>query len=426
MSPGPAGAWRGAVPGPENAISPGSAQPDRWRILLLLSGAVLLGMSLWFSASASGAQLAVRWGLTPSQGGWLTTVVQLGFVAGTALAALLNLADTLPLRRYFAVSAVLAAVANALLLLAPGLEAALLLRFFTGFFLAGVYPPAMKMVSTWFVAERGLAIGAVVGALTVGKAAPFLLYAAGGASGAGVVILGASAAGVGGALLVLLTYRDGPYPFQRRPFSWGLAAEAIRHRETRLATGGYLGHMWELYPMWTLVGLFLRDHYLSRGHTPEMAALLGALSAFAGIAAGGPGALLAGALADRLGRERIAVVSMGVSGACALLVGWLVAAPTPLVLGLVLLWGFAVVADSAQFSAVVTERGVRHAVGTALTLQLSLGFLLSAVAIWVGVELQLRLGWGVSFSALALGPLAGISCMLLLARGGAPHGVAER
>ena len=214
-------------------------------MLALLSGAELLGMSLWFTASAVSPQLAELWGLTSSQTGALTTLVQIGFVAGTAVAAALNLADILPERPYFAASAALGALANAAIAIAPGYEAALVLRFLTGFFLAGVYPPAMKMIATWFRSGRGLAIGTIVGALTVGKATPYLVHAFAEASIPFVVSTASAGAGVA-ALLVLVGYRPGPYPFERRPFSWQLVGTVLRHRPTRLAIYGYLGHMWEI------------------------------------------------------------------------------------------------------------------------------------------------------------------------------------
>ncbi|HEX9886410.1 MAG TPA: MFS transporter, partial [Longimicrobiales bacterium] len=235
-----------AVAGPE----PFDQDPRRWRMLALVSVALLLGMSEWFTAAAVSPHLQLRWSLSASEVGWLTTVVQLGFVVGTATAALLNLADVVPSRPYFGVSALLAALSNAALLAVPGFDTALAARFFTGFFLAGVYPPGMKMIATWFRSARGLAIGTVVGALTVGKATPYLLKAAGGA-GVHAVVLGASAAGTAAAILVFAGYRDGPHRFGRRPFSWGLVGSILRHRPTMLATGGYLGHMWELYAMWT-------------------------------------------------------------------------------------------------------------------------------------------------------------------------------
>ena len=379
-------------------------------MLALVSLAVLLGMTGWFTAAAVAPELGPRWGMEASRVGWLTVLVQLGFVAGTATAATLNLPDLVPARRYFAASGLLAAGANATLLVAPGLASALVTRFLTGFFLAGVYPPAMKMIATWFLSGRGLAIGTVVGALTVGKASPYLLKVLGEADPA-VVVLGSSLAGAAASLLVFALYRDGPWAFERRPFSWGLVGSILRHRETMLATGGYLGHMWELYAMWTLITVFFTDFYATRGVGEGTAPLVG----FAVIAVGGLGAVLAGAWADRLGRERVTIWAMAASGACSLVVGWLGGAPAAVVVGVALLWGFAIVADSAQFSAVVTEVSPRHAVGTALTIQTSLGFALTAVSIWVAERVAGRVGWGPAFSLLAVGPALGILSMARLA-----------
>jgi MFS family permease len=384
----------------------------RWRMLALLSAAELLGMSLWFTASAVAPQLSALWGLDAQQGAWLTTIVQLGFVAGTALAALLNLADVFPARPYFAVAALCAAAVNALVVYAPGFGAALVLRFLTGFFLAGVYPPAMKMISTWFQAGRGLAIGTVVGALTLGKATPYLVRALEGGDFR-IVVLTASAGGVAAAALVGVGYREGPYPFARRPFSWCLVGATLRHRPTRLAIGGYLGHMWELYAMWAFVGVFFAEFFALRGADEPGA--LASLVAFGVIGTGALGSVLAGVWADRLGRERIAIWAMATSGACALAMGWLLRAPTLLVLIVALVWGFAVVADSAQFSALVTEVAPAHAVGTALTLQTALGFLLTMVSISAVPPLREAGGWPLAFGVLALGPLAGIAAMRLLA-----------
>jgi MFS family permease len=387
-----------------------SQPPGRWRILLLLSLAELLGMSLWFTASAVAPQLQALWGLSAQQAGWLTTVVQLGFVAGTAVAALLNLADVLPARPYFAISALCGALANALLVAAPGFGAALALRFLTGFFLAGVYPPAMKMIATWFRSGRGLAIGTVVGALTLGKATPYLLRAFEGV-GLEPVVLTASAGAVAAALLVGWGYREGPFPFARRPFSWALVGTVVRHRPTRLAIGGYLGHMWELYAMWAFVAVFFSDYFLARGAAGARAGMLSGAVAFATIGAGALGCVVAGAWADRLGRERVTIWAMAASGACALLMGWLLHAPVPLALIVALIWGFAVVADSAQFSAVVTEVAPEHAVGTALTFQTALGFLLTSVTLTAMPYLRDAGGWPLAFGVLALGPVAGIAAM---------------
>ncbi|MFI5208756.1 MAG: MFS transporter, partial [Gemmatimonadales bacterium] len=285
---------------PDTVLVP--TDPRRTRILLLLSAAELLGMSVWFSASALGPQLRSAWGLSAAQAGWLTTIVQLGFVAGTAAAAILNLADLVPSRGYFALSALAAAACNAALLGAGGFAPALALRFGTGFFLAGVYPPAMKMISTWYKDGRGFAIGTIVGALTVGKATPYLVHGLGSLTMASVVVTTSLAAAAGG-VLVLAWYHDGPHAFARRPFAWDLVGAVWRGRETRLAIFGYLGHMWELYAMWTWIAVFLAA---GAGLSPRSADVFG----FAAIAAGGIGCVAGGVLADRVGRERLTIWSM--------------------------------------------------------------------------------------------------------------------
>jgi MFS family permease len=374
-------------------------------MLLLVSTGLLLGMSEWFTASAVAPELQARWALDAGQVGWLTTVVQFGFVAGTATAVMLNLADVLPSRWYFAASSLAAAAANAALLVLPGYGLALVARFLTGFFLAGVYPPGMKMMATWFRSARGLAIGTVVGALTIGKGTPYFLKALGGA-GVAPVVIGASAAGTVAGVLVAVFYRDGPYPFARRAFSWGLAGRILRHRPTMLATGGYLGHMWELYAAWSTIGLFFLAVF---GHGAAAD-----LAAFGMIASGGLGAVLAGRWADRWGRERTTIWMMTISGTCALTIGWLTEASPWIVVPLALVWGFSIVADSAQFSAVITEVAPPDAVGTALTLQTSLGFALTAVSIQTTSWLADGAGWGIAYATLAVGPVLGILSMIRL------------
>lgn len=382
----------------------------RWRMLAILAVAELLGMALWFTGSAVGPQLRLQLGLTTAQVGWLTIAVQLGFVTGTALSALLNLADIFPARKLFAVAALCGAVANLPMAWANTLGVVLLSRFLAGCCLAGVYPPAMKMAATWFRARRGLAVGTIVGALTIGKASPYLAQAFPAASVALVTHL-ASISAVLAAGIIFATYRDGPFEFPARPFAWARVAEVLRVREYRLATGGYLGHMGELYSFWTWIPAFLAASEAQRALSTNTEAhpRIAAVIAFGVIAVGGIGCVWGGFVADRVGRARLVTWAMASSGACALFIGlafghsWWLLAP------LALAWGFFVIADSAQFSVLITEQVPAHAVGTALTLQVSMGFLLTTVTIQIIPPLVNLVGWQWAFPVLAVGPVLGIA-----------------
>jgi MFS family permease len=395
---------------PACGVAPDS-HPARWRVLGLLACAELFGMSLWFAANAVASQLGARWSLSASQLGWLTAVVQLGFVLGTATIAVLNLADVVPSKRLFAASAVVGAAANAMLLRVNSYEMALVCRLITGFALAGVYPPTMKMISTWFRAQRGLAVGSIVGALTVGKAGPYLVHAIPGATVA-TVILSSSAAALVAAVLVAAAYGDGPYPFPSRPFSWGLVGTVVRGRSWRLATGGYLGHMFELYSAWTWIPVFVSASAAAAGVPAGVARdSLSSIVAFCAIAIGGAGCVWGGLVADRRGREWLVTISLAASGCCALVIGLAFGQSLWLLVPIALLWGFFVIADSAQFSVLVTESVPPHAVGTALTVQTSLGFLLTMVSIQLVPPVAAAVGWRWAFAMLAAGPVFGIAAI---------------
>ena len=377
---------------------------------MLIAFAELLGMSVWFAANAVAPQLAARWALSQTETGWLSSVVQLGFVLGTAVAAVLNLADTLPSRWYFAGAATAASAANAALLLAPSYRWALMCRAATGVCLAGVYPPAMKMAATWFRDRRGLAIGIVVGALTIGKAMPYLVHAIPGA-GVREVITGSTLAVLLAAALIAVAYRDGPAPFPRRPFTLALVGAVLRDAHFRQVLGGYAGHMLELYACWIWLPSFLAASAIARGATvASSAGWVNALS-FVVLAAGAVGCVVGGELADRVGPVRLVVVAMFVSGVCALLTPVVFGAPSALVVVLLLVWSVSVIADSAQFSTLVTRVAAPHAIGTALTLQTSIGFLLTTITIQLVPAVVGVVGWRYAFPLLALGPVIGIAAI---------------
>jgi MFS family permease len=377
--------------------------------LVVVSVAELLGISLWFSATAVAPELAEAWGLAPGETALLTTAVQIGFVAGAVVSTLLTLADTVPPRWLFASSAAVgSALTVVLALFVSSLWPAVVLRFLTGFVLAGVYPTGMKLLAGWFQRGRGLAIGALVGALTIGSALPHLLRAVGGAGDARAVLLGAATFALVGAVLALLI-RPGPHQAPVAPFDPGAIGRILRDRPTVLANLGYFGHMWELYAVWTWIPAYLTASLAVGGYesVPATASLL----TFLVIAVGGPGALAAGHLADRVGRTTVTGASMVTSGACCLAAGVVFGAPLTLLVPFVLLWGLVIVADSAQFSAAISELAEGSYVGTALTLQTAIGFLLTTVTIQATPVVADAVGWQWAFLPLVVGPMVGTLAM---------------
>ncbi|MCF6127721.1 MULTISPECIES: MFS transporter [Mesorhizobium] len=389
-----------------------AADSERWRVLSLLCLAVVLSLTTWFSATAILPELKQELAIGSGAEAWLTNGVQVGFVIGALAASLVNLPDLVRLSRLMAAAAFVAALANASLLFHPDPGGAIAARIVTGAALAGVYPPALKLVATWFTRDRGLALGAVIGALTIGSALPHLFRAASSALDWRPVVAAASLATAIGALLFLQFAREGPYPFGKAVFEPSRIGQVFREKPLLLANLGYLGHMWELYAMWAWLLAYTRAAFEAQAVGTTAAA---SLSTFFIIASGILGCLLGGYLSDRIGRTATTAGMMIVSGSCALLMGFLFTGPLWLFMLVAIVWGISVVGDSAQFSAAVTELADRRFVGTALSVQLGAGFALTVLAIWLTPRFaDLVGGWRWAFLLLVPGPLLGAVAMLWL------------
>lgn len=382
------------------------------RALIGIAGAQLLALSLWFSATAVSPQLEDVWDLSVGEVAWLTLTVQLGFVVGALGVAMSGLADSVPARRLFTVAALGGAMANALLLTVTSVTvpAAFVLRFATGALLAGVYPSGLKVMSGWFKTGRGMALGALVGALTVGTASPHLIRGLG-VDWQGVILL-ASGLSVLAAGIMTFVVTDGPHEVAVSRFSWRHLNDVLRNRGFRLSTYGYLGHMWELFGMWTWTAAWLAASARQGGYGTRWVST----ATFFIIAIGGIGSYAAGILADRTGRTLIAGGSMAISGSCAAATVLLFGLSPLLVVPIFLIWGLTVVSDSAQFSTMVTETTSPEHRGTALALQTGLGFLLTLVTIAGVPYIAEQWGWQWAFPWLAIGPAVGVAAMVALRR----------
>lgn len=382
------------------------------RSLTLLLIAEVTGMGLWFITAAVLPDLVRETNLSPWRQAALSSAVQAGFVAGALLSAILGIADRYDPRRVFTIAAVSAGFVNAsLLILDPASDLAIAARFMTGALLAGVYPVGMKIVVGWGVKDRGFLVGALVGALTLGAAVPHILAYGGGTDWRLTIALASLAAIVGGVLCLFISL--GPHHSTAARFDPRVIGQAWTNRRVRLAYGGYLGHMWELYAMWAWISVATVISY--NATMPEAdAQALAKLTAFSAIAAGGVASVFAGLAADKVGKSEVAIAAMAVSGTCAVLTGLTFGGPAWLTFVIVFVWGLSIAPDSAQFSALVADATPPDQAGSLMTFQTALGFTLTFATVQLTPVAADMLGWPAVLAMLGAGPALGIVSMLRL------------
>ncbi len=384
---------------------------NQWQALTIIGIAVIFCLSLWFSASVIAPELKNSWSLTPLQEALLSAAIPVGFVIGAFLSSYFGLSDRFHVRWLFAISALMGAILNGFLIMVDQAVIGLVLRILTGVTLAGVYPTSVKMIAYWFPKQRGLATGILIASLTIGSSLPHFISIFTVNMDSRWVLTISSILAIIAAVLIFCLLPDIQLVSKNSSWSFSVFGKILKNKPVMLVNYGYFGHMWELYAMWTWLPMFLTVSFLRS--TPNVDPWFSMFASFSSIGiAGGIGCIVGGIVADKIGRANLTIICMSVSAICAILIGFTFGGVIWLTVLVSIIWGASIIADSAQFSVGITEFAEEGYIGTALTMQMCIGFLITILSINLIPILQTLLGWRFVFILLSIGPIIGIISMV--------------